>query len=125
MIRRPPRSTRTDILFPYTTLFRSRLWAPTAQSVRLLLFDDSDPASEPVETRDLHEDIANGVWQISGPLAWDRRYYQFEVSVFAPSTGKIEVNRVTDPYSLSLAADSMRSQFVDQIGRASGRERGW
>src|SRR3546814_4209898 len=30
MIRRPPRSTRTDTLFPYTTLFRSqrsRRWA--------------------------------------------------------------------------------------------------
>src|SRR3546814_6722192 len=25
MIRRPPRSTRTDTLFPYTTLFRSAL----------------------------------------------------------------------------------------------------
>src|SRR3546814_5316042 len=25
MIRRPPRSTRTDTLFPYTTLFRSHL----------------------------------------------------------------------------------------------------
>src|SRR3546814_20323675 len=31
MIRRPPRSTRTDTLFPYTTLFRSALpprWDP-------------------------------------------------------------------------------------------------
>src|SRR3546814_8442998 len=27
MIRRPPRSTRTDTLFPYTTLFRSALVA--------------------------------------------------------------------------------------------------
>src|SRR3546814_10554586 len=27
MIRRPPRSTRTDTLFPYTTLFRSRMAA--------------------------------------------------------------------------------------------------
>src|SRR3546814_1275987 len=27
MIRRPPRSTRTDTLFPYTTLFRSTLTA--------------------------------------------------------------------------------------------------
>src|SRR3546814_18566821 len=27
MIRRPPRSTRTDTLFPYTTLFRSALTA--------------------------------------------------------------------------------------------------
>src|SRR3546814_4502787 len=26
MIRRPPRSTRTDTLFPYTTLFRSPPW---------------------------------------------------------------------------------------------------
>src|SRR3546814_10143821 len=26
MIRRPPRSTRTDTLFPYTTLFRSQLF---------------------------------------------------------------------------------------------------
>src|SRR3546814_5389845 len=28
MIRRPPRSTRTDTLFPYTTLFRSSLCVP-------------------------------------------------------------------------------------------------
>src|SRR3546814_9030620 len=33
MIRRPPRSTRTDTLFPYTTLFRSEAsWAPGAAS---------------------------------------------------------------------------------------------
>src|SRR3546814_3452595 len=31
MIRRPPRSTRTDTLFPYTTLFRSAL-APTTDT---------------------------------------------------------------------------------------------
>src|SRR3546814_5925579 len=36
MIRRPPRSTRTDTLFPYTTLFRSCLrWS--LASPRLLL----------------------------------------------------------------------------------------
>src|SRR3546814_19099960 len=36
MIRRPPRSTRTDTLFPYTTLFRSRKPVPKApgRSVR-------------------------------------------------------------------------------------------
>src|SRR3546814_3435673 len=44
MIRRPPRSTRTDTLFPYTTLFRSELkscvgasmsiiWPPTTPSL--------------------------------------------------------------------------------------------
>src|SRR3546814_12763944 len=30
MIRRPPRSTRTDTLFPYTTLFRSQSGFPSA-----------------------------------------------------------------------------------------------
>src|SRR3546814_20500924 len=33
MIRRPPRSTRTDTLFPYTTLFRSALGLATPMSV--------------------------------------------------------------------------------------------
>src|SRR3546814_8599473 len=39
MIRRPPRSTRTDTLFPYTTLFRStslswsRTWLTSALSL--------------------------------------------------------------------------------------------
>src|SRR3546814_17272643 len=35
MIRRPPRSTRTDTLFPYTTLFRSRLPRTGARGVRI------------------------------------------------------------------------------------------
>src|SRR3546814_10276539 len=33
MIRRPPRSTRTDTLFPYTTLFRSHARAVNARHV--------------------------------------------------------------------------------------------
>src|SRR3546814_1477676 len=32
MIRRPPRSTRTDTLFPYTTLFRSIGWYKGVQA---------------------------------------------------------------------------------------------
>src|SRR3546814_9217083 len=35
MIRRPPRSTRTDTLFPYTTLFRSILPAYTLVNGRI------------------------------------------------------------------------------------------
>src|SRR3546814_15955588 len=35
MVRRPPRSTRTDTLFPYTTLFRSRERDLDDQFVRL------------------------------------------------------------------------------------------
>src|SRR3546814_19416214 len=34
MIRRPPRSTRTDTLFPYTTLFRSSRPARTVPVLR-------------------------------------------------------------------------------------------
>src|SRR3546814_1624680 len=33
MIRRPPRSTRTDTLFPYTTLFRSKLFLTLTQII--------------------------------------------------------------------------------------------
>src|SRR3546814_1114634 len=33
MIRRPPRSTRTDTLFPYTTLFRSLLGRNEADDI--------------------------------------------------------------------------------------------
>src|SRR3546814_16435489 len=39
MIRRPPRSTRTDTLFPYTTLFRSR---PAPQPLDALLGAHAD-----------------------------------------------------------------------------------
>src|SRR3546814_6481728 len=35
MIRRPPRSTRTDTLFPYTTLFRSLIAAAARPILRL------------------------------------------------------------------------------------------
>src|SRR3546814_18361042 len=40
MIRRPPRSTRTDTLFPYTTLFRS----PTVATLARL--DGGNPAGD-------------------------------------------------------------------------------
>src|SRR3546814_11034635 len=36
MIRRPPRSTRTDTLFPYTTLFRSNRAKGTKEDIRNL-----------------------------------------------------------------------------------------
>src|SRR3546814_1242442 len=51
MIRRPPRSTRTDTLFPYTTLFRSLhrhfQWGFRRQVPRFdLAIDDAVPRSE-------------------------------------------------------------------------------
>src|SRR3546814_15556012 len=42
MIRRPPRSTRTDTLFPYTTLFRSVVAAIDAVAHRFAEFRRDD-----------------------------------------------------------------------------------
>src|SRR3546814_1473849 len=48
MIRRPPRSTRTDTLFPYTTLFRSAEAIEQAAGVGLDLVEVSPNADPPV-----------------------------------------------------------------------------
>ena len=48
----------------------------------------------------------------AGPASWKGRYYTFLVTVYSPAAGKVVTNEVTDPYSLSLAADSVRSQVV-------------
>src|SRR3546814_11820597 len=59
MIRRPPRSTRTDTLFPYTTLFRSGVRNADAfmAAVDGVLYGD-DPAQGIVEGRQfLHPDL--------------------------------------------------------------------
>src|SRR3546814_5858728 len=46
MIRRPPRSTRTDTLFPYTTLFRSTPpFGSINDGVRVLVVCGRDEAS--------------------------------------------------------------------------------
>src|SRR3546814_3021977 len=62
MIRRPPRSTRTDTLFPYTTLFRSfydETHEALAQSVRRFVAREIAPHIDRWEAegelpRDLH-----------------------------------------------------------------------
>ena len=41
------------------------------------------------------------------------KFYLFEVEVYVHSTGQVENNLVTDPYSFSLAMNSTRSQIVD------------
>ena len=88
-----------------------RVWAPTAQSVTLHLFDSADASyanKSPMQWED-----ATGVWSVTGEADWKNKFYIYEVEVFAPSTGKIETNLVTDPYSLSLSMNSERSQVVD------------
>src|SRR3546814_3664725 len=57
MIRRPPRSTRTDTLFPYTTLFRSPQCATSRANIALLegkapVQQDTDGDGKPDKTLD-------------------------------------------------------------------------
>src|SRR3546814_18978830 len=46
MIRPPPRSTRTYTLFPYTTLFRSIVWAVRGSSLKRLFGGDENDKLE-------------------------------------------------------------------------------
>jgi pullulanase-type alpha-1,6-glucosidase len=102
--------------------FGLRLWAPTAQDVNLLVFNDgTGPAAA---TLDMSLNSASGVWSANLPGAVAGRYYLFEVKVYAPTTGKVETNLVTDPYSLGLSTNSARSQFVDLVNQ-SLKPLGW
>src|SRR3546814_3206797 len=66
MIRRPPRSTRTDTLFPYTTLFRSYVFtaslppsvvAPAATSIRKLMHGSNNRAHLWENSKTLHKGL--------------------------------------------------------------------
>src|SRR3546814_8217616 len=52
MIRRPPRSTRTDTLFPYTTLFRSCAACSRSPPAAIMLGAAGPRAREPQPTGD-------------------------------------------------------------------------
>ncbi|GAA2015556.1 pullulanase-type alpha-1,6-glucosidase [Catenulispora yoronensis] len=88
------------------------VWAPTAQSVKLELFDDAKATTKPTVVP-MDADDRTGVWSVRGKPDWNGKYYLYQVTVWAPSVQKLVVNEVTDPYSLSLSADSTRSQIVD------------
>jgi pullulanase len=100
-----------------------RVWAPTAHTVRLHLFNDANPAT-PATVVPMTVNPATGVWSAAGTTAWNRKFYLYEVEVFARSTGEVETNLVTDPYSLSLAADSARSQIV-RLSDGDLKPAGW
>ena len=88
------------------------VWAPTAQNVELLLFDSSGD-SEPSQILPMSTNLETGVWESGDVSAWNRKYYQYRVTVYSYVTRNIEVNDVTDPYSLSLSQNSRLSQLVD------------
>jgi pullulanase-type alpha-1,6-glucosidase len=88
-----------------------RVWAPTAQSVRLHLFDDS--SGEATQILKMDEDPHSGVWSLTGQAGWKGKYYLHEVRVYVPAVGELVTNLVTDPYSFSLSTNGLRSQIVD------------
>lgn len=102
-----------------------RLWAPTAKSVALDIYPDANaPASRRVPMR---LDPASGVWSYTAPDAgWtNRAYYTYTVEVLSRwADNKLVTNTVTDPYSLSLNANSARS-FVANLDSEQLKPRGW
>ncbi len=88
-----------------------RVWAPTALNVALQLFDDA--TIKTFKIFPMTRDDATGVWTVTGDTSWMGKYYLYQVEVFVPGTGKIETNLVTDPYSVSLSMNSLRSQIVN------------
>ena len=86
------------------------VWAPTARTVGLELFDtpDSEPTLMP-----MNRDGVTGVWTATGTRAWLGRYYRYRVEVWHPAVQRIVASSVTDPYSHALAVDSTHSLLVD------------
>ena len=99
------------------------LWAPTAQSVKLELFDADKNSLDLLEPS--KEPPSDGVWRFDGDADWDRTFYRFHVEVYHPTTNQMHTFEVTDPYSLSLSTDSEYSQFVDLENDESLKPDGW
>src|SRR3546814_12834184 len=104
MIRRPPRSTRTDTLFPYTTLFRSEL-------IEQQLRDARDAAQAANRSKDKY--LAAASHDLLQPLNAARLLISTLRERSLPTSEQLLVERTHQ--ALEGAED--------QIGRASCRER--
>ena len=51
----------------------------------------------PFEVIPLEE--VDGIWRTKGPKSWKGCYYEYEVTVYHPSTLQVEKCFTTDPYS--------------------------
>ncbi len=80
------------------------VWAPTARGVALELDGRTVP---------MRRDPGSGVWSVTGHRDWYGKPYRYRVTVWSPDAGEIVTNRVTDPYSTALTADSERSLLID------------
>jgi pullulanase len=98
-----------------------KLWAPTAQSVALLLFNgatDSTPAAAiPMQE-------TNGVWVAQGPADWKGKFYLYSVKVWVPGDAMVDTNVTTDPYSIDIALNGTKSRITD-LDSADTKPVGW
>ena len=96
------------------------LWAPTAKDVTLLSWNtrtprgaDPEVSGAPVRTAATRTD--DGRWSVDNAdgAITEGAQYLWEVRVYVPSTGAVETNQVTDPYSVGLTVNSTRSVAVN------------
>ncbi len=87
-----------------------RVWAPTALNVELKLYKN---LTKKPKTLAMDFDEQTGAWVATSKKDERGTYYRYHVEVFHPDTNAIESYEVTDPYSLSLSANSEFSQVVD------------
>src|SRR3546814_19963236 len=119
MIRRPPRSTRTDTLFPYTTLFRSKMCK--AEMLHFLRVR---------EWQDLHSQlrqIARGIRLAVRPLAEETDRDGVHLSLLSGVLSPIGMwDEEKKEYPGSRASRlSLAGGTAHEIGRPTGRERVW
>lgn len=98
-----------------------RLWAPTARSVKLALFDEQHKS---LGERTMTLDEASGSWSVQGGSELVGKFYRYDIQVYHPVSRKLESYQVTDPYSLSLAMNSEFSQVVD-LNDPALKPEGW
>jgi pullulanase len=98
-----------------------KLWAPTARSV--MLYRYATGSSDATNADPLVFDAATGIWSATVPSDTSGTYYRFGVKVFVRGVGLVR-NLVTDPYSLTLAANSVRSEVVN-LADARTKPNGW
>ncbi|MEN9865201.1 MAG: pullulanase-type alpha,6-glucosidase, partial [Pseudomonadota bacterium] len=118
-------NARLGVTFDSNNVPTFRLWAPTAQSVKLNVYLDATSANK--TTLDMVEDAASGVWSYTAANSayTNVAYYTYSVNVISRfADNKLVSNEVTDPYSLSLNANSRRS-FVANLASSDLKPAGW
>ncbi|WP_313632125.1 alpha-1,6-glucosidase domain-containing protein [Massilia timonae] len=98
-----------------------KLWAPTARQVAVCTYDGPTAKASAVHAMQLDE--KTGAWATSLPRDLSGTYYKYAVDVVVPGAGLVR-NLVTDPYSVSLNADSKRS-YIANLDAPHLKPRGW